>query len=143
MRGPDRWAFESGPGAPPAALPWAPSRRSTGRPHPPDPSQGPLPKLALKDIASKKAVGMVAGGTGLTPMLQVIDEALRQGLPTEFTFIFANVSEDDIIMKKHLDDLAAKHKNFTVHYGACCVEMCVCVCVGGGGVGWLLFARWA
>lgn len=102
----------------PPALPSIPSLGPTPRPKPRRP-QGPLPKLALKDIASKKAVGMVAGGTGLTPMLQVIDEALRQGLPTKFSFIFANVSEDDIIMKQHLDDLAAKHENLSIHYGAC------------------------
>lgn len=59
----------------------------------------------------------MAGGTGLTPMLQVATEALRQGLPLKLSFIFANVSEDDIVMRKHLDGLAAKHDNFRVYYG--------------------------
>lgn len=84
---------------------------------PPPASQGPLPKLSLSDIAKRKEVGLVAGGTGLTPMLQVATEALRQGLPLKLSFIFANVSEDDIVMRKHLDGLAAKHDNFRVYYG--------------------------
>lgn len=30
--------------------------------------------------------------------------------------IFANVNEEDILLKKELDDLAAKHSNFKVYY---------------------------
>lgn len=34
-----------------------------------------------QDIAKRKHVGLLAGGSGLTPMLQVAEEALRQKLP--------------------------------------------------------------
>ena len=43
--------------------------------------KGPIPKLSLAQISNRKAVGLLAGGSGLTPMLQVAEEALRQGLP--------------------------------------------------------------
>lgn len=54
--------------------------------------QGPVPKIPLADIAKRKAVGLVAGGTGITPMLQVVEEALVQKLPLDLTLIYANVS---------------------------------------------------
>ncbi|PSC72155.1 NADH-cytochrome b5 reductase [Micractinium conductrix] len=78
--------------------------------------KGPLPKMSLADIAKHKRVGMLAGGSGLTPCLQVAEEALRQKLPIELSFIFANVSERDIIAKDRLDALAKQHPNFKVHY---------------------------
>lgn len=37
----------------------------------------------LEDIARRKRVGLLAGGSGLTPMLQVAEEALRQKLPIQ------------------------------------------------------------
>lgn len=78
--------------------------------------KGPLPKMKLEDIAKRKHVGLLAGGSGLTPMLQVAEEALRQKLPVQLSFIFANVSEADIIAKDRLDALARAHSNFRVHY---------------------------
>ncbi|GAB4819014.1 hypothetical protein N2152v2_006060 [Parachlorella kessleri] len=78
--------------------------------------KGPIPKIPLADIAKRKAVGLVAGGTGITPMLQVVEEALVQKLPLDLTLIYANVSENDIMLKPRIDDLAKKHKNFKVHY---------------------------
>ena len=36
---------------------------------------------------------------------------------TEISLLYANVSEKDILLKDKLDALAAKHPNFTVHYG--------------------------
>ncbi|KAL2123371.1 hypothetical protein VTJ04DRAFT_3826 [Mycothermus thermophilus] len=63
--------------------------------------------------------GMVAGGTGITPMLQVIKAIIRgraAGDKTEVDLIFANVTEQDILLREDLDELAAKDKGFRVHY---------------------------
>lgn len=50
-------------------------------------------------------------------MLQVIEEILRNpDDKTEISFMFANKSVQDIILKKHIDELAAKHSNFKVYY---------------------------
>lgn len=38
-------------------------------------------QMKLDDIAKRRHVGLLAGGSGLTPMLQVAEEALRQRLP--------------------------------------------------------------
>lgn len=79
--------------------------------------KGPLPKLDLEELAAqRRSVGMVAGGSGLTPMLQVAEEVLRQRLPLRLSLLFANVSEADIIARDRLDALAAAHPNFSVRY---------------------------
>ncbi|KAK9380836.1 uncharacterized protein V2V93DRAFT_369688 [Kockiozyma suomiensis] len=64
-----------------------------------------------------RAFGMIAGGTGITPMLQIIRAIVKNPADkTEINLIFANVNEDDILLKDDLDELAAKHSNFNVHY---------------------------
>jgi cytochrome-b5 reductase len=45
-------------------------------------------------------IGMIAGGTGITPMLQVITEIVQNPEDTtQVHLLFANNAEDDIIMK--------------------------------------------
>ncbi|KAF9178258.1 NADH-cytochrome b5 reductase [Haplosporangium sp. Z 767] len=64
-----------------------------------------------------RAIGMIAGGTGLTPMLQIIRAIVKN--PNDKTlvnFIFANVTEEDIILKAELDRLSQKHPQFKVYY---------------------------
>ncbi|KAF9092630.1 NADH-cytochrome b5 reductase [Mortierella sp. AD031] len=64
-----------------------------------------------------REIGMIAGGTGLTPMLQII-RAVVKNLEdkTIINFIFANVTEEDIILKAELDLLSKKHPQFKVQY---------------------------
>lgn len=61
---------------------------------------------------------MIAGGTGITPMLQIVRAALKNPADkTKLSLIYANVNIDDILLKKELDDLAAKHPHrFAVYY---------------------------
>lgn len=66
--------------------------------------------------------GMIAGGTGITPMLQII-RAIIRGRPrnggkdtTEVDLIFANVNLEDILLKDDLDTLAKEDDRFRVHY---------------------------
>jgi len=64
-----------------------------------------------------RAFGMIAGGTGITPMLQIIRAITKNpDDKTTVSLIFANQTEDDILLKNELDDLAAKHENFKVYY---------------------------
>ena len=65
------------------------------------------------------AVVQVAGGSGITPMLQVASEIVNNPEDkTQVSLIFANQTEGDIILKDELDQMAAKHDNFQV--SACC-----------------------
>ncbi|BBN13705.1 cytochrome-b5 reductase [Marchantia polymorpha subsp. ruderalis] len=78
--------------------------------------KGPLPKIPYSPNM-KRHIGMVAGGTGITPMFQVIDAILsNESDMTQISLVYANVSPDDILLKKTLDDLAASHPNFKVFY---------------------------
>ncbi|PIC27657.1 hypothetical protein B9Z55_019845 [Caenorhabditis nigoni] len=67
---------------------------------------------------SFKYLSMIAGGSGITPMLQVIAAILRD--PTDSTqirLLFANHTEDDILCRQELEDLEAKHpERFHVWY---------------------------
>lgn len=61
----------------------------------------------------KKHLGMLCGGTGIAPMLQVIKEVLRNPEDkTEISLVFANETFEDILLKSTLDELAEKHANF-------------------------------
>lgn len=66
--------------------------------------------------------GMIAGGTGITPMLQII-RAINRMRPknggkdkTKVDLIFANVNAEDILLKDQLDDVAKNDPDFRVHY---------------------------
>lgn len=53
---------------------------------------------------------MVAGGTGITPMYQVAAAILKDPSDaTQLSLVFGNVSEDDILLRAELEDLAAAH----------------------------------
>jgi len=57
-------------------------------------------------------ISMIAGGTGITPMLQIIRAVL--GNPsdsTEISLIYANVNHDDILLREDLDKLSKLHSN--------------------------------
>ncbi|KAI9055640.1 hypothetical protein LZ554_000584 [Drepanopeziza brunnea f. sp. 'monogermtubi'] len=63
--------------------------------------------------------GMIAGGTGITPMLQIIRAVIRgrpTGDVTKIDLVFANVNSEDILLKEDLDQLAKEDKDFNVHY---------------------------
>jgi cytochrome-b5 reductase len=79
--------------------------------------KGPYKKIDYAPNTYKK-LGMIAGGTGITPMLQVIEEILRNPQDsTHVTLVFANVSPKDILLKPKLDRFAEAHpKRFKIHY---------------------------
>ncbi|QDZ21782.1 NADH-cytochrome b5 reductase [Chloropicon primus] len=79
--------------------------------------KGPIVKLPYA-ANMKKHIGMVAGGTGITPMLQVAEAILSNPEDkTKVSLIFGNVTEKDIILRKELDEYAKKHPDrFEVFY---------------------------
>ena len=78
--------------------------------------KGPFKKIDVQPNM-KKAIGMVAGGTGITPMLQVIQKLLADPRDTtEIRLLYANNTHDDILLKNMLDALALVHPRFKVYY---------------------------
>ena len=65
-----------------------------------------------------KSFGFIAGGSGITPCLQIIREIIkRDGDASKISLLFANQTEADILLRDELDTLAADPKNhMTVHY---------------------------
>ena len=70
------------------------------------------------EIRRAKRVGMIAGGSGITPMMQVSNEILRDKSDgTKVSLLFANQTEGDILLRDELDAAAAAHgERFKVHY---------------------------
>ncbi|KAI3917045.1 hypothetical protein MKX01_003494 [Papaver californicum] len=65
-----------------------------------------------------RAFGMLAGGSGITPMFQVARAILENPIDkTNVHLIYANVTVDDILLKEELESLTSKYPNhFKVYY---------------------------
>ncbi|THW25249.1 hypothetical protein D6D02_02453 [Aureobasidium pullulans] len=77
------------------------------------------PKGAMKyQKGYAKKIGMVAGGTGITPHYQLIRSICEDPRDTtEVSLVYANRTEDDILLRSELDLWAKSYpKNLKVHY---------------------------
>lgn len=65
-----------------------------------------------------RAFGMLAGGTGITPMFQVARAILENSSDkTKVHLIYANVKSEDILLKEELDNFAHKFPDrFSIYY---------------------------
>ncbi|KDQ18155.1 hypothetical protein BOTBODRAFT_29492 [Botryobasidium botryosum FD-172 SS1] len=79
--------------------------------------KGPFPKFPYKSNEFEH-IGMIAGGSGITPMYQILKHALAiSDDKTKFTLLFANVTPADILLREDFDALKAKHpERFDVVY---------------------------
>lgn len=69
-------------------------------------------RFYLKDRVTtllRKKIGHIAGGTGITPLFQVIQAALKNKDGTTHSLIFGNRSIDDILLKGELEKFAESH----------------------------------
>ncbi|XP_075423517.1 NADH-cytochrome b5 reductase 2-like isoform X1 [Ascaphus truei] len=67
-------------------------------------------KKSEAQIKRTKHIGMIAGGTGITPMLQLIHNITQD--PSDDTkcyIIFANQTEEDILLRPELEQVAKNH----------------------------------
>jgi len=72
-----------------------------------------------KPLQTRKAkrFGMIAGGTGITPMLQILKAVFDEGEDVEISLLYANQEEDDILVRDELEKYAASHPHqFRLHY---------------------------
>lgn len=63
-------------------------------------------------------LSMIAGGTGITPMYQILRSVLKNpDDKTRVNLIYANVNHEDILLRSELDKLAQTHADrFTLYY---------------------------
>ncbi|RZF38823.1 hypothetical protein LSTR_LSTR000526 [Laodelphax striatellus] len=70
-------------------------------------------KVLRKDpptIVKVKKVAMIAGGTGITPMLQLVRYITKDPHDdTKMSLLFANQTEEDILLRPELEEVSAKH----------------------------------
>ncbi|EIM83228.1 ferredoxin reductase-like C-terminal NADP-linked domain-containing protein [Stereum hirsutum FP-91666 SS1] len=79
--------------------------------------KGPLPKYLYKANEFEE-VALIGGGSGITPLYQILTHALPDPAnKTKFTLIFANLTEEDILLREEFDDLKKKYSDkFDVVY---------------------------
>ncbi|KAH1245318.1 Inducible nitrate reductase [NADH] 1 [Glycine max] len=64
-----------------------------------------------------KRLAMLAGGTGITPIYQVVQAILKDPEDcTEIHVVYANRTQDDILLREELDEWAKKHDRLKVWY---------------------------
>jgi cytochrome-b5 reductase len=67
-------------------------------------------KSKKKSNGSYKRMGMIAGGSGIAPMLQLIEAVIRDEEDnTELFLLFANQTEKDILMRDRLEQLVKEN----------------------------------
>ncbi|KAK6928981.1 Flavoprotein pyridine nucleotide cytochrome reductase-like, FAD-binding domain [Dillenia turbinata] len=78
---------------------------------------GPQGKFKYK-AGQAKAIGMLAGGTGITPMFQLTKAILQNRKDkTKIHLLFGNVTVDDILLKEELEGFAGRFSHqFEVYY---------------------------
>jgi cytochrome-b5 reductase len=65
--------------------------------------------FAIKRRSDRRVrkIGMIAGGTGITPMLQIINAIMKEKKGSiELSLLFANQTEQDILLREMIEDLA-------------------------------------
>jgi len=79
--------------------------------------KGPYDKFLYKPGAYKR-IGMIAGGTGITPMFQLCREALRdaKGQPEMMNLIYCNHRKEDVLLGSELSELMEVHQNFAPYF---------------------------
>jgi cytochrome-b5 reductase len=63
-------------------------------------------------------VALIGGGSGITPLYQILTHALRDRTnTTKFTLLYGNLTEADILLREEFDNLKRKYPNtFDVVY---------------------------
>ncbi|CAH1787558.1 unnamed protein product, partial [Owenia fusiformis] len=66
-------------------------------------------KKSKPEKYTAKNIGMIAGGTGITPMLQLVRQVFKDPSDnSSLSLIFANQTEEDILLRAELEEIAAE-----------------------------------
>lgn len=79
--------------------------------------RGPKGAMRYRNRTCRR-IGMIAGGTGITPMYQLIRAICEDDTDTtEISLIYANRTEEDIILREQLERFARRYpKNLKIWY---------------------------
>ncbi|XP_072522334.1 NADH-cytochrome b5 reductase 1 [Salminus brasiliensis] len=69
-------------------------------------------KKSEPEMKKATSLGLIAGGTGITPMLQLIRDIMKNPSDgTTCSLLFANQTEKDILLRDELEEIQARHPN--------------------------------
>lgn len=78
--------------------------------------KGPVGRMAYKENMAKEII-MLAGGSGITPMLAVLGSIITTETDeTKVKLLFANETQNDILLKDELDEYMSSYPGFDVKY---------------------------
>lgn len=79
--------------------------------------KGPIPKFPYK-ANEFSHIGLIGGGSGITPLWQLVQAVTRnKDDKTKVTLIYANNTEEDILLRERFDQIAKEDPRFNVVYG--------------------------
>jgi NAD(P)H-flavin reductase len=67
--------------------------------------------IQRKSVSGKKKIGCVAGGTGITPVFQVIQSSLINHDGCDLSLVFGNRTTEDILLKQELLEFSTDFKD--------------------------------
>jgi ferredoxin-NADP reductase len=73
--------------------------------------QGPFGHFVLEE---ERPAVLLAGGIGITPLKGMAEYAADKGLPITVRLVYSNRSEEEIVYRTELDDLAGRNPRFSV-----------------------------
>ena len=68
-------------------------------------------KKNLKQKLGIRNIGLVAGGSGITPMLQIVRDVFKSQEDTRLWLLFANQTEEDILLREEIEDIQRQYPN--------------------------------
>lgn len=78
--------------------------------------KGPMGEFIYEDVQTTQ-LGLIAGGSGITPILEVLNEYMSNSDKLEKVgLIYANETVNDILLKEELDSMELKYPQFHVRY---------------------------
>jgi ferredoxin-NADP reductase len=76
-------------------------------------STGPTGSFYHEPLIDENDLVFLAGGSGVTPFMSIIRQALRQGDPLKIHLLYGSRTPDDVIFGDELAALALEHANFS------------------------------
>lgn len=60
-------------------------------------------------VTGIKNIGLIAGGSGITPMLQIVRDVFKSDEETRLWLLFANQTENDILLREEIEDFGREY----------------------------------
>ncbi|MHA1723973.1 MAG: flavin reductase family protein [Promethearchaeota archaeon] len=76
----------------------------------------PLGTLYYNPLFNGKELVFIAGGCGVTPFISLLRYISEKALNLKVWLIFGCVTEEDILFREELEDIASRRSNIKIHY---------------------------